>query len=106
MLDVEEAAGAAPVDDLVEGVGFVGGGGVGVEGDVPGGEPLVVVGGAVAAGLLADVLVGGAAVLDGLQRRRGVGQGACSEGDAVAVGSRLSEDGFRLRREREAGGLE
>lgn len=66
MLDVQEAAGSAAVDDLVEGVGF-GGGGCrgGVEGDVFGGEALEVVGGAVAAGFVADVDVGGAAVLEG-----------------------------------------
>lgn len=58
--DVEEAAGLGAVDDLVEGVGF-GGGRVGVEGDVFGGEA-VVVGDIVAAGLVADVLVSGAAV--------------------------------------------
>lgn len=53
MLDVEEATGAAPVDDFIERVGFVAVG-VGVERDVPGGE---VVGGAVAPGFLADVLL-------------------------------------------------
>lgn len=72
MLDVEEAAGAAPVNDLVEGVRLrtVR---IGVERDVFGGEALVVVGGALAAGLLADVLIGWPSVLDGGLRRRGVG---------------------------------
>ena len=60
MADVEEAAGARAVDDLVEGV-RLGGGGVGVEGDVNGGEAMGVSGG-VAAGLIADVLIRGAAV--------------------------------------------
>lgn len=35
MLDVQQTAGAAPVDDIVEGVRFIGDG---VEGDVFGGE--------------------------------------------------------------------
>lgn len=68
MLDVEEGAGAGPVDDLVEGVGF-GRDGV-VEGDVAGREVVRV---GVASGLVADVLgaVGGAG--DGAEAR-GVGE--------------------------------
>lgn len=62
MLDVEEAAGLGAVDNLVEGVGLSGGGRVCVKGDILGGES-VGVGGVVAAGLIADVLVGGAAGL-------------------------------------------
>ena len=67
VLDVQEAAGLGAVDDLVERVGLRGGGGggVGVEGDVLGREEVVVVGRIDAAGLVADVLVGGAAMLGG-----------------------------------------
>lgn len=59
MLHVEEGAGAAAVDDFVEGVGFRGVE-AGVEGDVLGREVVVVGGGAVPAGLVLDVLIGGA----------------------------------------------
>ncbi len=64
MLDVQQAAGAAPVDDLVEQIGLLGGaaGGDGLEGDVLGGE--VVRSRAVAAGLVLDVLIGGAGALE------------------------------------------
>lgn len=73
MLNVEEAAGAATVDDLVEGVGL---GGVrgGVERDVLGGEAVVVEGG-LAAGFFADVLIGGAAVFVGWLRGGVIGVG-------------------------------
>lgn len=70
MLDVEEAAGVGSVDDLIEGVGLGVGGGsrgrVGVEGDVVGGE-MVVVGCVVAASFVANVVVG---VVGGRRRRR------------------------------------
>lgn len=70
MLDVEEAAGVGSVDDLIERVGLGVGGGsrgrVGVEGDVVGGE-MVVVGCVVAASFVANVVVG---VVGGRRRRR------------------------------------
>jgi hypothetical protein len=62
VLDVEKAAGLRAIDDLIEGVGLGGGGRVCVEGDILGREA-VGVGRVVAAGLIADVLVGGAAGL-------------------------------------------
>lgn len=61
MADVEEAAGARAVDDLVEGVGLRGGG-ISIEGDVNSREAMVVSRG-LAAGLVADVLIRGAAVV-------------------------------------------
>lgn len=64
MLDVEEATGLGAIDDLVEGVGFRRGW-VGVEGHVFGREEVMVVGGIDAASLVADVFIGGAAVLGG-----------------------------------------
>ena len=53
------------VDDLVERVGLCGGGGVRVEGDVLGREEVVVVGRIDVAGLVANVLVDGAATMLG-----------------------------------------
>ena len=77
VLDVEEATGLGAVDDLVERVGLRRGGGrVGIERDVFGREEVVVVGSIDAAGLVADVLVGGAAMLGG----GGGGVGVLSEG--------------------------
>jgi len=64
VLDVEEAAGLGPVHDLIEGVGLRRGG-VGVEGHVLGGEEVVVVRRIHAPGLVADVLIRGAALLGG-----------------------------------------
>lgn len=61
MLNIEEAARLGAIDDLVEGVGLGGGCG-GVEGNVLSGE-MVPVREVVAAGLVANVLVGGASVL-------------------------------------------
>lgn len=61
MLDVEEAAGTAAVDDFVERVGL-GGEWIGVEGDIFGGEAVVR---AVAAGFFADCFVGGTSVFLG-----------------------------------------
>jgi len=64
VLDIEEAAGLGAVHDLVEGVGLRQGG-VGVERHVLGGEDVLVVRRIHAAGLVADVLVCGAALLGG-----------------------------------------
>lgn len=103
MLDIEEAAGSAAVDDLVEGVGL-GVLWVGVERDVLGGEALVVVGGAVAASFFADVFVGGSAVFEvGLWRRwgGGIGGGGGFDAEVMGVESRVLGGGFGVRVGRE-----
>ena len=69
MLDVEEAAGAAAVDDLVEGVVLAGSGGS-VEGDVSGGEGIRG-GGALETCVVADGVLGAAWRLDGCLERSG-----------------------------------
>lgn len=71
MLDVEEAAGSGSINDLVERVGF-GVERVGIEGDVLGGEAMMV---GVAAGFFADVFIGGATVFDEGRRGNDVGGG-------------------------------
>ncbi|KAF1859235.1 hypothetical protein Lal_00009819 [Lupinus albus] len=70
MADIKEATGLGAVDDLIKGVGLSGGR-ICIERNVLGGEKVVVV--VVTASLVADVLVGGAAVFGGERRRSGLG---------------------------------
>lgn len=70
VLDVEQAAGFAAVDDFVEGVGLGGAGGS-VERDVSGGEGIRG-GGALETCVVADGVLGSARLDDGLDRCGGV----------------------------------
>lgn len=76
MLNVEQTARSAPVNDLVERVPLSRVG-AGVEGHILGREIAAIfsAGRTVAAGFVFDILVGGAAVLDGRQWGRAVGRG-------------------------------
>lgn len=91
MLNIEKATRLGAINDLVERVGF-GGRRVGVEGDIFGGE-FVVVSDIVAASLVANVLVEGAAVFGG-----GAGVVVSDRRSRLRLGLRFDDEGGGFRR--------